>query len=264
MKSEQEQILEKKTYRQQMGDFRACGKWVCTNSFTFVITHILNNSPQGYVTGIVSGKNIGCCAICGTHIVNHFTVENKEKGEYNVGSECLSKLISEKDADCIKKSVSSIKRQVKEDIIRPLKVAQLNEWLASIWKEANAKRNARIDAELKAYPKKYWSAPYKIPIEWDKKGNKTKERDATDTELSKEAPRLERRDRDFWYYNFENLIRRGWNPNTMKEVYKSELLKENIKMDFKWRELTEEENKKIGELTIKKINEYLAKINRVK
>jgi hypothetical protein len=166
--------------------------------------------------------------------------------------------------------VASIKRQVRDDVVRPIRHKQMVEWLASVWQDANRKRNARIDSELAENPKKYWEKPRKI-TEWVKEdkvvelphevlivqdGEKQIERDATDEELSYYAPKLEQRDRTFWSYTQDVYDQKQWSPDTMRKVFIEEAGKEEcISLPPEWRKLTDEEQKRINELTITKINE---------
>jgi hypothetical protein len=205
------------------------------------------------------GKNIGSCHVCGTPIVNHFTVQCEGQDAVNVGCECLGKVTDPQVAENIQRTFASIQRQVKTDIVRPVKTRQLGEWLAANWTNYDSIRNARLDKELAENPKRFWNKPHKIEI-W-RNGTYCGERDATDAELAEGAETNERLQRTFWSYSQQNFLDRGWNPDTMKKVFAEELAHESTTMDFTWRKLTDEEQDRIKTLTQLKINQYIKEIN---
>lgn len=73
-------------------------------------------------------------------------------------SEWLADIFGEEKGARLKKAIESIRRKVSSDFRRPIKQAQLNEWLQNL-EGATKKRNERIDKEVEKFSHKYFEVP---------------------------------------------------------------------------------------------------------
>lgn len=114
------------------------------------------------------GENLFYCKVCGTHIVNHYTVKDMSNGkEQNIGSECIKNIKLPKNviADYIVSYTESIINKVKAENRRLPKNKQLAKFIQDNLETLNKLRNDRIDKELAIDPEKYYRSKYHVDTE---------------------------------------------------------------------------------------------------
>jgi len=220
----------------------------------------------------VYGENHGSCFICGyMPLVHHYLLKEKNTGRMvNIGSECLSKILSKPKAEHIKGAVESIKRKVTADFKRPIKNEDLKAYVKQVYDVEKARdvRKARILKAVQDNPELYWT--YKFETKYDEKTGKHIETDIirSDEVRSKDAVSSMNSDINFWANMRDHYIPIGnnqfwdsWNPDTMIRAMKKEATKDGLSLP-KFRELTQEEKIKLDELIAGEITQLINRLEK--
>jgi len=257
----EEKISDKeapKTYRQKIAEFKADRNWELINSFDFIVTHIMNGVPQGYVGGQPSGENIGWCGCCGYgELIHHFTVKNRKDGrEVNIGCECLDKVFGETKGEIFKKGIASLRSKIENHFKRPFKRQDIYDWLVKNEPELTRLQNAIVDENLKKDPQFYFVHD---PV-WEN-GELVKGKINVHEPWNGYAKHYELRARNYWQWNVSNFMEKDWSPDTMKSAYKKEAERVGFKGEpIKLRKLTQEERVEMNKQIQKEINEWIKHI----
>lgn len=229
----------KHTYRQQIADFKLEGDWHLINYFTFSIYAIVNGKPTGYIEGKVTGKNYGYCAVCGTPIIHHYTVQdrNNSKKQYNIGCECIVKILEEDKAKTIVKAINSLRNKITSDYKRPIKHRQLSYWLKAIYEKSDKIRFPQFVKQNRKFFPHITDEQYKEKIK----------------NYPLEAVK-------YWEFHAKTFPNRDWNPDNMKRKYKAEAEKYGTEHPPSWRRLTTDQQKELNQILNKKINSYINKL----
>lgn len=230
------------TYRQQLADFKLEGKWHLINYFSFVITAFVNNQPTGHISGKVLGENYGYCIICGTPIIHHYTVEDEiTKRKYNIGCECIVKVLEESKARSITRAIQSLRNKTVSDYKRPIKQRQLSLWLNSIYKKSDEIRLPLFLDEIRKYQKREYP-------------NKSKE------DIEKKLDDILWDGKHYWEFHAKTFPQRDWNPDNMRKQYKEVAEKYETEHPPHWRKLGTDDEIKLNKILETKINEYINKL----
>lgn len=171
------EAIKPNTYKAKLLEFsvgkkyKPVGYFYLGGTLGYVNGQLCQIVGQGYYPVFTQGKNLFACAVCGTPINNHYTIQDLDNKELvNVGSECIHKVINPKIADMLVNYSVSVERKLKEQFRRPIKNEQLTQFLKDNLVYLNDVRNKRIDLELKNNPEYFYLEKYHTVMEKDKSG----------------------------------------------------------------------------------------------
>ena len=95
-----EEFKVSKTRAIEVAEFVTKGSWKFINYFEMggalmVENGVLraNTEAGGFINGIVMGENLCYCALCGTNIMAHYTLQDRKTGrKLNIGEVCIANI----------------------------------------------------------------------------------------------------------------------------------------------------------------------------
>lgn len=266
----------------RIADFLAKGSWRFVNYFEIVPpVEWINGRPHpittnqfttfeatGEVNGIVMGKNFMHCEYCGTSIMCHFTIENREtKEKVNIGCFCIEKIDGLDKASALIKGYESVKRKIKSDYRRKIHVEQMLQFLDDNMKALSTPRHESCDKAIKDNIEHFWKDAEKtierfVEGSGDEKGKTTEFKiKRTLWERKEGADARYDRERNYWENFREKFERRNWNAKTMHPEIQKMIDADKLKITVpKLRQLTEAENKELGKEVTRQLNEYAERV----